>query len=115
MDALRSQLAQSVAAASTARTSARATRKALKAYVLGNYGAAAVQMLTDLGLPVPKAGQAKASTKAVAVVKAAATRKARNTMGSEQKLAIVGQPTQADLAAAVGITLPATTTTPKSS
>jgi hypothetical protein len=106
LDVARAAIAQLVATARAARTDAGAARRALKAYVLGAYGPAAVQMLQDLGIPVPKpkGGKRSAATKAIAVVKAEATRKARGTIGRKKKQAIKGVPTDAELMAAVGIT-----------
>jgi predicted Fe-Mo cluster-binding NifX family protein len=73
----KAQYRQQVVAAQAARSKGRAARKGLKAYVLGNYGAAAVQMLENLGITVPKAlGVRTAKSKAEAVEKATATRTA---------------------------------------
>ena len=72
------QYTQQVVAARLTRSKGRVVRKALKAYVLGNYGAEAVQMLKDLGIPVPKpTGVKTAKSKAQAADKAATTRKAK--------------------------------------
>ena len=89
LDTARTQMKQQVATARAARAKAREARRLLRAYVLGNYGPAAVQMLEDLGLSVPKPkSRATVSTKADALVKAKATRKARNTMGKKKRLSI---------------------------
>ena len=78
LDQSRAQLKEQVATARTARAKASAARKALKAYVLGNYGADAVQMLKDLGIAVPKPlGPKTAKSKAQAADKATATKKAQ--------------------------------------
>jgi hypothetical protein len=78
VDKVEAQYTQQVVAAQLARSKGRAARKALKAYVLGNYGADAVQMLKDLGIPVPKpAGRKTVQSKAQGAEKATATRKAR--------------------------------------
>jgi hypothetical protein len=96
LDVSRTQMKQLVTAARGASAKARATRKLLKAYVLGNYGVAAVQMLEDLGLSVPKSkGKATVKTKAQALVMAEATRKARHTMGKRQRSLIKVAPVQA--------------------
>jgi hypothetical protein len=72
------QLQQQVVAAKLARAKARGARAGLKAYVLGTSGADAVQMLKDLGIPVPKPrGVKTAESKAQAVGKATATRQAK--------------------------------------
>lgn len=78
VDKVQAQYTQQVVAAKLARSKARASRKSLKAYVLANYGAASVQMLKDLGIPVPKPlGPQTAEAKAQAAAKATATRKAK--------------------------------------
>jgi hypothetical protein len=72
------QLQQQVVAAQLARAKARGARQGLKAYVLGTSGADAVQMLKDLGIPVPKPrGIKSAKSKAEAVDAATATRQAK--------------------------------------
>jgi hypothetical protein len=77
-DQIQAQYRQQVVAARLARAKARAARKGLKAYVLGTYGADAVQVLQNLGIPVPKPlGQKTAKSKAQAADKAEATRTAR--------------------------------------
>jgi hypothetical protein len=79
-----------------ARAKARALRRGLGTYILGTYGEAAVQMLQDFGIPVPKPkGKKTAQAKAEAVVKAKATRAARHTLGKNQKKPIKGEPSKA--------------------
>jgi hypothetical protein len=78
VDTVQAQYTQQVVAAKLARSKGRAVRKSLKAYVLANYGATAVQMLKDLGIPVPKPlGPRTAQSKAQAADKATATKKAK--------------------------------------
>jgi hypothetical protein len=78
VDTAQAQYTQQVVAAKLARSKGRAARKALKAYVLGTSGAASVQMLKDLGIPVPKPlGPKTAESKAQAAGKATATKKAK--------------------------------------
>ena len=91
LDDLRAQFKQQAASTRTARAKARAARKALKAYVLGVYGADAVQMLEDFGMTKSQ-GTLSVKAKADAVAKAQATRKARHTMGKRQKRTIKGEP-----------------------
>jgi hypothetical protein len=68
VDENEAQLRQQVVAAKLARAKALAARTGLKAYILGNSGADAVQMLTDFGIPVPKSrGPRTARSKALAV------------------------------------------------
>jgi hypothetical protein len=71
------QYRQQVVAAQLARSKGRAMRKGLKAYVLSNFGADAVQTLQNFGFPVPKPlGRRSSASKAQAVDKGEATRKA---------------------------------------
>jgi hypothetical protein len=67
-------------------------RQNLTTYILGSYGASALQMLQDFGFtpPKPRGGRKTASSKAQAVVQAKATRVARHTMGKRQKSKIKG-------------------------
>ena len=96
VDASRAQWKQQVADSRGARAKARKTRRALRNMLLGNYGEAAVQMLEDFGIPVPKpTGRKTAKTKADAVVKAEATREARHETHSAS-----AAPTQAATPAA---------------
>jgi hypothetical protein len=93
VDALRAQYKQQVVNARAARKAMRDVRRKLKAFLLGNYGAEAVAMLEDFGIPVPKAlGLKTVQSKAKAVANAKATRKARNTMGKKQRQTIKGAP-----------------------
>jgi hypothetical protein len=92
VDALRASLREKLKAAQDTSAKALVIRKALKAYVLGNYGASAVTMLSDFGLNEPKPGTKTVETKAGAVAKAKATRVARHTLGTKAKEAIKGQP-----------------------
>jgi hypothetical protein len=92
VDAARAQLQQQVAAPRVARAKAYAVRGSLRTYILGAYGAAAVQMLGDFGMPVPKRPIKTVDVKAEAVKKAKATRAARDTMGSKQKESVHGAP-----------------------
>jgi hypothetical protein len=66
----------------------------LKLYVLlqSGKGQASASTLEDFGFTVPKTAKpASPEVKASAVKKAAATRKARHTLGSKQKQAITGE------------------------
>jgi len=106
-DQSKAQYRQQVAAAQTARSKGRAARKGLKAYVLGNYGADAVQMLENLGISVPKAlGVMAAKSRAKAVEKASATRTAH-----KEAIASVDAPASAAPPAPAA---PASVTPPKS-
>jgi hypothetical protein len=95
VDTTRAQLRQEVATHRAAKAKARSVRAALKKYILGSYGNVAVQMLGDFGMTVPRTtGHATAEVKAKAVTRALATREARHTMGSKQKLNVKGAPDQ---------------------
>ena len=89
-DSTRAVYKQQIVEAKAARGNASGLRQELRTYILGNYGAAAVTMLEDFGMSPKTKSTPTAETKAEAVVKAAATRKARHTMGKKQKLAITG-------------------------
>jgi hypothetical protein len=112
LDATEAQAKQQRAKQKAARAKAIATRKNLKAFVLANYGTAALQMLGDFGFTAPKskAGTKTVATKAKAVAAAKATRTARHTMGKKQKAVIKGgvaTPTAAAPAPAAATTTPA--------
>ena len=78
LDQSRAQMTEQVASTVAVRAKALAARKGLRAYILGNYGAKAVQVLEDFGMSPPKApGPKTVEAKAQAKAKAAATRKAR--------------------------------------
>lgn len=75
VDAARTALKDKVAAAVAARKRTTAVRKVLKAYLIGQNGPAAVQVLEDFGLTVPKApGPRTVKAKAAGQAKATATR-----------------------------------------
>jgi len=91
LDAAEAALSQTRAAQKAARTAAIETRSDLKAYILGNYGEQAVQMLQDFGFEPPKPrGAQTVAAKAQAVAQGKATRAARGTKGPKQKAAIKG-------------------------
>jgi len=79
-----------VADAHKARAKAGDLRRALRSYILATFGPTAKQMLEEFGMKVPAPKSTPVKTKAQAVENAAATRKARHTMGSKQKQAIKG-------------------------
>jgi hypothetical protein len=96
IDDLRAALHSALVSARVISAKALGARKALRAYILGNYGAEAAQMFADFGMNLPKPkSTVLTQAKADAVAKAKATRKARHTMGSKQKAAITGEPTVA--------------------
>jgi hypothetical protein len=76
-----------------ARKSASATARpivaGLEAYVALSYGKRS-QAMTDFGFSIPKQPKKSAEEKALAAQRAAATRKARGTMGAKQRKAVKG-------------------------
>jgi hypothetical protein len=91
VDATRATLAKQMETLREAQANAHSARTNLHAYIVGNYGANAVEMLGDFGMaPAKRRAQPTVETKATAKKKAAATRKARGTMGPKEKKKIVG-------------------------
>ena len=77
LTAAESDVKQKRVAQQAARAAANLQRKSLKAYILGEYGAQAVQMLEDCGFAAPKPpGTKTVASKAAAVASAKATRAA---------------------------------------
>ncbi len=65
--------------------------RALRSFVLGYFGEDAVAILGDFGFSAPKPKTAASvATKALAVAKATATKKARGVQGSVQKKGVTG-------------------------
>ncbi len=94
VEAAHTQWRQEVATQKTTRATTRAVRKALKSYLLGTFGPAAVGILQDFGFTPPKPpGKKTVASKSEALVKAAATREARHTMGKTQKKSVKGNVT----------------------
>jgi hypothetical protein len=87
----------------------RPLRKGLQQYVASRYGADSAKM-AEFGFTPAKARKTKVSIKAGAADKAVATRKARHTMGKQQKKPIKGAaPTAAATVPATAVaTVPAT-------
>jgi hypothetical protein len=78
LDQSRAQLKELVASTLGTRTNASAARKALRMYILGNYGGGAVQVLEDFGMSPPKPkGPRTAEAKAQSAAKAKVTRALR--------------------------------------
>ncbi len=65
--------------------------KGMQRYVQGRYGEDSAK-LAEFGFALTKARKTSAKTKAAAAVKAQATRKARNTVGKNQRKAITAPP-----------------------
>jgi hypothetical protein len=94
LEGSRAQYKEEVASARTTRAKAAAARKGLRAYILGNYGAGAAQMLADFGMVPPKPmGRRSVQVKAQAATQAAATRKAHDA--AKKQVATVVAPTAA--------------------
>jgi hypothetical protein len=85
----RSEVKIALTAHRSANSARRSADKALKAWVIAEYGADSQQAI-DFGFPPPTPVVRKASNKANAAALAMATRKARNTMGPKQRLSIKG-------------------------
>ncbi len=92
-DAERATLKTKVQTAKAARTRAEAVRKSLKAFLIGQNGPGAVQVLEDFGFAAPRApGPKTAKQKASATAKATAT-KARKKAAVEAAMAETPAPT----------------------
>ncbi len=90
-DAQHTQWKQLLLTVALTHKNVAAMRRWLRGFVLSFFGSQAPAVLGDFGLPTPKARTAKSVvTKAVAVAKMRATRKARHTLGSKQKQEIKG-------------------------
>ena len=78
LDASRAQMTEQVASTRATRARVGVLRKQLRAYLLGNYGVEAVQVLEDFGMAAPKRrGPKTVRAVAAGVAKASATREAR--------------------------------------
>jgi hypothetical protein len=117
-DAARAQWSDALLKARAARLLAAQTRASLKAYIVGLHGPDAVAVVDDFGFTTRSAGQKSVKVKAEAIEKSAATRKARHTMGSQQRKAVKGTvtliaPSDADTPVSSpstpGVTAPAAT------
>ncbi len=90
-DSAKAAAKQAVQTERTKRARAAQVLSALRSFLLGYFGAQAVNLLLDFGITPPKSKATKTvATKAVAVAKAKATRAARGTKGSVAKKAVVG-------------------------
>ena len=85
-DATRAQLKAEVQVATAARQRATVVRKALRAFLIGQFGPGAVQLLEDFGFTVPKApGPKTAKAKAAATAKGVATKARVRTAVAQAK------------------------------
>ena len=76
--AAKAAVRQQVADTKPVRASARSMRAALKKYILSTYGANAIQVFEDFGIPLPKPlGPKSAEAKAKSAEKGKATREAK--------------------------------------
>jgi hypothetical protein len=111
-EAAHKALQQAVLNEQVSRTATGALTRALRNFVLANYGEQAVAILGDFGFTARATATTTVATKALAAAKAAATRKARNTMGSVQRKDVTGGLTTAVLTqAGTGATLAPQTAT----
>jgi hypothetical protein len=114
LDASRAQMTEQVASTQAVRAKANTARKGLRAYILGNFGSKAVQVLEDFGMSPPKPkGPRTAEAKAASAAKARATREANGT--GKKKPAAVVPPTAAQAeppAQVVQVSEPAQTAAP---
>jgi hypothetical protein len=85
----KAQLHDQVLAQRSSQANSRAAALALKAWVVGTYGASSPQA-TTLGFQPANRHPASVATKADAQVKSKATREERHTMGKRQKAGIHG-------------------------
>ena len=90
-------LQQAVMNEKASRTATAVMTRALRNFLLANFGEKAVAILGDFGFTARATATTKVATKALAAAKTVATRKARNTMGAVQKLDVTGGLTSAVL------------------
>lgn len=104
-DATRAQLKAEVQVAKAARQRATVVRKALKAFLIGQFGPAAVQLLEDFGFEAPKApGPKTTKQKAAATAKSVATRARVRTAVAQARGAETPEPATTVPAATPAIT-----------
>jgi hypothetical protein len=112
-DAARAALAKAILDEKATHARTAIVLFGLHSYLLATYGKQAVTILDDFGFKAPKSTATKSvATKAVAQVKAKATRQARNTRGSQQKKEVAGNVDTSGLEAA--LTAPVTHASPTS-
>jgi hypothetical protein len=99
---------QALQARERANTARLAIDEGLKAWVANQFGPG-TQTVSEFGFSPRKVGAKSAQTKADAVVKLRATRKARNTLGKRQKAGIKGTIPVPTAPAEPAITAPAAT------
>jgi hypothetical protein len=99
---------QALAARDNAETTRVATDKDLKFWVINTFGENS-QEAEEFGFLPPKVGEKTVATKAIAVEKTLATRKARGTMGKQQKKEIKGTIVAPAAPADPAVTTPAAT------
>jgi hypothetical protein len=89
-DAARKQWAAAVAAERSNGTSLKGVQSSLRNYVAALYGDTSTEF-ADFGFTPRKVRTVDVATKAAAAEKRLATREARHTMGSRQKLKVTGE------------------------
>ena len=101
-DTARKALQQAVVNEKAAHAKTAVVLSALRSYLLATFGKQAVTVLGDFGFNAPKSTAIKTvATKAAAVAKAKATRAARGTKGSVEKLTVKGNLDTTKLEAAI--------------
>lgn len=118
-DALHKQWQDQVNVMRAAAKRAHTVYLLLHSFLLGQYGNDANAVLNDFGMKTPKPkGPKTVKTKSAAVVKRAATRAVRHTMGTQQRKAFVGTvaepaavPAHSPRATAPALPAPSVTTT----
>ena len=85
----RAELEVALAERDAAEVARRQADRTLKPWVIGQFGPASTEAY-DFGFPPARVGVMSPEQAALAVVKRAATRKARHTMGRKQRLEVRG-------------------------
>jgi hypothetical protein len=89
LNSQRAEVKATLASVAAADIKRRTVDVALKAWVVNQYGADSKEA-HDFGFPAPKAASRTVDSKATAIERGQATRKARHTMGSKQKEDVKG-------------------------
>ena len=85
----RAEMKAALSDRAAAEAQRREADRALKAYVVNQFGVSSQEAM-NFGFPPPKTAARSVDSKALAVARAKATRKARHTMGRKQKEQIKG-------------------------
>jgi hypothetical protein len=114
-DAARQAWLEATAKQNAGSAEVAAVLSALRQYVAAMYGTSS-SVYTDFGFAAQRRAKPTVQTKSAAVQQGRATRKARNTMGKKQKLAIrgVATPPASEPGAPIPSSAPASSVTPAS-